>query len=57
MSFELDPKAVRFIVDAITLKIAQLQELQADNPGDENAIADASNDIMYYRSLMQKLGG
>jgi hypothetical protein len=48
MTFELDPKASRFLVAAIQSKIAELTNLQTTHPKDENVVADASNDIMYY---------
>jgi hypothetical protein len=55
MMFELDPKAVRFLVDAIQSKISELTNLQNMHPNDENIVADASNDIMYYRSLIKHI--
>ena len=55
MSFELDAKAVRFIVDAIQSKIAELVALQGAHAKDENVVADASNDIMYYKALIAQL--
>jgi hypothetical protein len=55
MSFELDAKAVRFIVDAIQSKIAELVALQSSHAKDENIVADASNDIMYYKALIAQL--
>jgi hypothetical protein len=55
MSFELDAKAVRFIVDAIQSKIAELVALQSSHEKDENIVADASNDIMYYKALIAQL--
>jgi hypothetical protein len=52
MSFELDAKAVRFIIDAIQSKIAELVALQGTHAKDENIVADTSNDIMYYKALI-----
>lgn len=56
MSFDLDPKAVRFIVDAINAKIEGLEAVRSSSEN-ENAVADASNDVGYYRSLIAKLSG
>jgi hypothetical protein len=55
MMVELDPKAIRFLVAAIQSKISELKSLQVAHPNDENIVADASNDIMYYESLVKKI--
>jgi hypothetical protein len=55
MSFDLDAKAVRFIVEAIQSKIAELVALQGAEAKDENIVAESSNDIMYYRALIAQL--
>jgi hypothetical protein len=55
MIVELDPKAIRFLVAAIQSKISELKSLQVAHPNDENIVADASNDIMYYESLVKKI--
>jgi hypothetical protein len=55
MPIDLDPKAVRFIIDAITVKIAALQAEQKANPDNEDINADASNDIAYYRCIIDDM--
>jgi hypothetical protein len=55
MSANLDPKAVRFIIDAINCKIDHLKQSQTDNKHDENLCADASNDIAYYGCIIEDL--
>ena len=55
MKYELDHKAKHFLVNAINSKIVELKNSQKENPTDENIIADASNDIMYYDSLIVRL--
>jgi hypothetical protein len=55
MTFELDPKAVRFLIDAIQSKIVELTNHQNIHANDENIVAEVSNDVMYYKSLIAKL--
>jgi hypothetical protein len=55
MTFELDPKAVRFLIDAVQSKILELTNRQNTHANDENIVSEASNDIMYYKSLIAKL--
>jgi hypothetical protein len=55
MAIELDPKAIHFLVDAIQTKILELTSLQNIHSNDEDIVADASNDIAYYRSLIKKI--
>jgi hypothetical protein len=55
MKIELDPKAIRFLVDAIHSKISELRSLQQIHADDENMVADTSNDIMYYMALIKKI--
>jgi hypothetical protein len=55
MKFELDPKAVRFLVDAVQVKISELTNHQNTHSNDENIVSEVSNDIMYYKSLIAKL--
>jgi hypothetical protein len=55
MVIELESKAIRFLVDAIQSKILELTSLQNKHSNDENIVADASNDIAYYRSLIKKI--
>jgi hypothetical protein len=55
MSFELNAKAINFLIDAVEAKIGILQGSQKSGASDENLVADASNDIAYYRSLIAKL--
>jgi hypothetical protein len=56
MPIDLDPKAIRFIVDAINCKIDRLKQSQIDHKDIENICADASNDIAYYRCIIEDLG-
>jgi hypothetical protein len=55
MLINLDPKAVRFIIDAINCKIDHLKQSQIDHENDEDLCADASNDIGYYDCLIEDL--
>jgi hypothetical protein len=55
MTVDLDPKAMRFLVDAVHSKILELTNHQKTHSNDENIVAEVSNDIMYYRSLIEKL--
>jgi hypothetical protein len=55
MSINLDPKAVRFIIDAINCKIDNLKQSQIDNKYNEDLYADASNDIAYYGCIIEDL--
>jgi hypothetical protein len=42
-------------VDATQLKLSELTKLQQHRPEDEDVAADASNNVMYYTSLMNEL--
>jgi hypothetical protein len=54
MNFDLDSKAARFLITAIKCKIESLEADQKANPSDEDLIAEASNDMGYYRALIGK---
>jgi hypothetical protein len=55
MSINLDPKAIRFIIDAINCKIDHLEQITIGQKENEDLCADASNDIGYYGCLIASL--
>lgn len=44
-------KAIRFVVEAIRREIVRLSVI-ADDPSDEDAQADALNDIGFYQAIL-----
>jgi hypothetical protein len=55
MIIDAETKAGRFIMAALSDKMAQLQSICDDSDQSEDAIADASNDLGLYRSILEKL--
>lgn len=55
MLIEINPKAARFIVEAIKNEIIRLETNIKNNPDSEDLISDCSNDISYYKAIMQDI--
>jgi hypothetical protein len=55
MPIDFDLKGLSFVAEAIVVKIETLNAAQRAFGDNENLVADASNDKMYYQGLLQMI--